>query len=124
MEKFEPFQKVLVRDYEDRPWRCAFYSHNTGDITYPYACVSSTRWKYCIPYDGNEYLLGTTDSPTPKGREYKFGEIVAVRTITGWERGLYIDRDDKAKLYQVVMESDRRLYDVETILPLAEDSNE
>lgn len=27
----------------------------------PYMVVGGIRWKYCIPFEGNEHLLGTTD---------------------------------------------------------------
>lgn len=29
---------------------------------YPFICVGF-EWKYCIPYEGNERLLGTTQNP-------------------------------------------------------------
>ena len=60
---FEPFQKVLVRFNEDSVWRCEFFSHyNTFNKQCPYVCLSSV-YKYCIPYEGNQHLLGTTNNP-------------------------------------------------------------
>ena len=60
---FEPFQKVLVRCNEDSVWRCEFFSHyNTFNKQCPYVCLSSV-YKYCIPYEGNQHLLGTTNNP-------------------------------------------------------------
>ena len=60
---FEPFQKVLVRCNEDSVWRCEFFSHyNTFNKQCPYVCLSSI-YKYCIPYEGNQHLLGTTNNP-------------------------------------------------------------
>lgn len=54
---FVPFQKVLVRDTEDEEWKCDFFSCNTSSKTYSYVCVGS-RYFYCIPYEGNEHLVG------------------------------------------------------------------
>lgn len=60
---FKPFDKVLVRCNEDSVWRCELFSHyNTFNKQCPYVCLSSV-YKYCIPYEGNQHLLGTTDNP-------------------------------------------------------------
>lgn len=60
---FKPFDKVLVRCNEDSVWRCELFSHyNTFNKRYTYACLSSI-YKYCIPYEGNQHLLGTTNNP-------------------------------------------------------------
>lgn len=59
---FEPFQKVLVRDDECDTWKADYFSnYEKGDKTYRYNCVGSF-YKSCIPYEGNEHLLGT-DKP-------------------------------------------------------------
>ena len=60
---FKPFNKVLVRCNEDSVWRCELFSHyNTFNKQCPYVCLSSV-YKYCIPYEGNQHLLGTTNNP-------------------------------------------------------------
>lgn len=60
---FKPFDKVLVRRNEDSVWRCELFSHyNTFNKQCPYVCLSSV-YKYCIPYEGNQHLLGTTNNP-------------------------------------------------------------
>lgn len=60
---FKPFQKVLARCNEDCVWRCEIFSHyNTFNKQCPYVCLSSV-YKYCIPYEGNQHLLGTTNNP-------------------------------------------------------------
>lgn len=52
-----PFDKVLVRNNDDDEWVCDIFSHiDEQDFYY---CVG-TRWEQCIPYEGNEHLLGTT----------------------------------------------------------------
>lgn len=57
---FISFDKVLVRDYSKAEWICSFFSHFDGDRQYPYCCLG-TYWKYCIPYEGNEHLVGKYD---------------------------------------------------------------
>lgn len=69
---FKPFDKVLVREDNKSEWCCDFYSHYIKDTEY-YACTSG-YYQYCIPYEGNEHLLGTTDSPQPKRWRAEKGE--------------------------------------------------
>lgn len=59
---FEPFQKVLVRDFCDEKWKADYFSHyNEDNSSYSYCCVGDA-YKECVAYEGNEYLLGT-DAP-------------------------------------------------------------
>ena len=55
--EFKPFDKVLVRGDGER-WRACLFSNITEAGVY---CASGMYWKYCIPYEGNEHLLGTTN---------------------------------------------------------------
>lgn len=57
--ELKPFDKVLVRESNDFPWRIDLFSH-IQDGAKPYVCLYH-YWKYCIPYEGNEHLLGTTN---------------------------------------------------------------
>lgn len=60
---FKPFDKVLVRCNKESVWRCELFSHyNTFNKQCPYVCLSSV-YKYCITYEGNQHLLGTTNNP-------------------------------------------------------------
>lgn len=59
--RFKPFDRVLRRDGDDDMWNADLFSH-PGDPAYPYYCTASC-FRQCIPYEGNEALLGTTDSP-------------------------------------------------------------
>lgn len=53
---FKPFDKVLVRDSESDKWRANLFGYiDNGEY---YHCVCA-NWVYCIPYEGNEHLLGT-----------------------------------------------------------------
>lgn len=61
--QLRPFQKVLVRDFVNEKWKANFYSYAIEfEVKYKYRCVTGS-WYQCIPYEGNEHLLGTTDSP-------------------------------------------------------------
>lgn len=58
--QFEPFEKVLTRDSKDSLWHIDLYEGMLGDDNeYNYSCMAAD-WVYCIPYEGNEQLLGTT----------------------------------------------------------------
>lgn len=58
--QFKPFDKVLVRDRDEQEWECNLFSHIDEEGLY--YCVSSW-WFQCIPYEGNEHLLGTKSKP-------------------------------------------------------------
>ena len=60
--QFKPFDKVLVRDSESDKWRCAFYSHFEPNGIYHHITVSGA-YAMCIPFEGNEHLVGTTKNP-------------------------------------------------------------
>lgn len=62
--KFEPFEKVLVRDADKYEWKIDIFEREdlTEDDKFKYICLVSC-WNYCIPYKGNEHLLGTTNNP-------------------------------------------------------------
>lgn len=57
--KFKPFDKVLGRNEKDDVWEAELFSHYREESQYPFCCIGFAR-KYCIPYEGNEHLLGTT----------------------------------------------------------------
>lgn len=58
--QFKPFERVLVRDSKDSLWHIDLYEGMLGDDNeYNYSCMAAD-WVYCIPYEGNETLLGTT----------------------------------------------------------------
>ena len=63
---FKPFDKVLVRDDYGQEWKINFFSHYKKDVTYKYSCLKSC-YRQCIPYEGNEHLLGTTATYTEGG---------------------------------------------------------
>lgn len=58
VQTFAPFQKVLVRDNANSEWQPSFYRKYDPDSNFPYFTICS-QFKQCIPYEGNEHLLGT-----------------------------------------------------------------
>lgn len=65
--EFKAFDKVLVRDSNDRKWNAGFFSHYSEGLNYPFICVGG-GYGQCIPYnEETKHLLGTTD-------EWKEGE--------------------------------------------------
>ena len=59
--EFKPFDKVLVRDYNYSAWKVSLFGYKSPNNNYYYCCNGSS-WIYCIPYEGNEHLLGTTNN--------------------------------------------------------------
>lgn len=55
--ELKPFDKVLVRDFSKDKWSISFFSFKKEDL---YVCINHCSWNQCIPYIGNESLLGTT----------------------------------------------------------------
>lgn len=60
--QFKPFEKVLVRDAESEKWACTLYSHFEPSSIFHHVTTSSA-YKMCIPFEGNEHLVGTTKNP-------------------------------------------------------------
>lgn len=67
--EFKPFEKVLVRDDKGGRWTPAIFGcKNTENSEFKYIVCCGFCWKYCIPYEGNEHLLGTTNNPEESDR--------------------------------------------------------
>lgn len=61
--QFKPFDKVLCRDSSDDMWKANLFSHEAPKYAYPYYMCGGNFYKQCIPYEGNESLVGTTNKP-------------------------------------------------------------
>lgn len=59
--QFKPFDKVLVRNGDSDIWDCNIF--NRIDEDGEYYCIDCECWEQCIPYEGNEHLLGTKNKP-------------------------------------------------------------
>lgn len=53
----KPFDQVLVRDFDDETWEINFFSRLLDNKHFKCLDLSYVQ---CIPYEGNEYLRGTT----------------------------------------------------------------
>ena len=67
-----PFDKVLVRNDDKQEWLPGFFYKFDKDWNYPYHIMNlhhltDYAYLYCIPYEGNEHLLGTTAPYTEGG---------------------------------------------------------
>ena len=60
--EFQPFDKMLVRNDNSGEWCLALYAYYQ-EATKLHRMVGGARWEQCIPYEGNERLLGKTDKP-------------------------------------------------------------
>jgi hypothetical protein len=56
--EFKSFDKVLMRDSTDERWFATFFSNLSKEVNYPYLSINRVGYKYCIPYEGNEHLVG------------------------------------------------------------------
>ena len=66
---FKPFDKVLIRDSKKQIWIANYFSlYNEDEKDYPYVCMGGS-YRFCISYEGNEHLLGTTDPYTEGGNK-------------------------------------------------------
>lgn len=65
--EFKPFDKVLVRKEGNKKWNISLFAREIVDdsdgLSYKYECSNGTLWDCCIPFEGNEYLLGTAENP-------------------------------------------------------------
>ncbi len=71
--EFKPFDKVLVRDSIKGFWHPKFFSETLPEEEYldcgykhkikSYRTINNEIFHYCIPYEGNEHLVGTTNNP-------------------------------------------------------------
>ena len=97
MEKHEFKAKdwVLVRDDDKETWKLGIFSHLVDRPSFPYVCVGNS-YDECIPYEGNEALLGTTDAPEEKKTDgWKVGDKVEVQYCDDnkWYTGTIVEID-------------------------------
>lgn len=100
--KFEPFEKVLVRNADDEKWKADFYSHHRSE-NWPYQCAGDV-YKQCILYTPETaHLIGTSQpyEPPKPPQEYEWGQKVEVmETGTSWERGIWLKRAENPECPQ------------------------
>lgn len=62
---FKPKDWCLMRDADDDEWElCIFARYNNNNYNNKsYITIGGGEWFQCIPYEGNESLLGTDKNP-------------------------------------------------------------
>lgn len=58
---FKPFDQVLVRASNLGNWNLHLFAR-VREGEYKYECLGGMQYKECIPYQGNEHLLGTNEN--------------------------------------------------------------
>lgn len=58
VDVLKPFDRVLIRDINAERWKASFFSYKEESH---YVSIEGRCWRQCIPYEGNEHLLGTTE---------------------------------------------------------------
>lgn len=58
---FKPFERGLCRNNSHEKWTAGFFSYYSDD-NLKVVTAGGHYYSYCIPYDGNEHLLGTYES--------------------------------------------------------------
>lgn len=60
MNTFKPYDRVLVRDYDNEKWTSNFFSHYEGQLQHK-ICIDGFYWQV-IPYnESTSKLVGTTN---------------------------------------------------------------
>lgn len=77
--KFQPKEWVLGRQHDGGTWELDIFAYKSDD---GYDCISGC-YEQCLPYEGNEHLLGTKDAPV----EWKVGDKVEVYEV--WSKKWY-----------------------------------
>ena len=92
--------EVLVRDSTNGSWLYCLFSHVNKNEELKYA-TSFTTCKYCIPYKGNEDLVGTTRNFNEPFK-FKFGAKVMAYNGMEVENkiGILIDQDLDDSFYK------------------------
>lgn len=121
--KFEPYEKVLVRDDDEGIWTCNFFSHiNKLSTEFKYVTPVGS-YRQCIPYKGNESLLNTTGKQKRWRAAYKEnywyvsdeGQVVKCMEIFNdmddhhYDYGNYFQTEEEAiRIHNAIFELNRK----------------
>lgn len=90
---------VLIRDDICENWRYAHFSHIEKYKDFSYIC-SYSCCRYCIPYKGNEHLVGTSTNILKLCPKFKFGaKVRIIDTNNNTIEGILTQFDTEAKNY-------------------------
>ena len=102
--KFEPFDRVLVRDGILTAWVPAFFASILPGVQPRYETISGVGYLRCIPYTPETaHLLGTSQpyEPPKPPVEYEWGQKVEALKRGEWNKGLYIGCVPISQLHRV-----------------------
>lgn len=113
---FKPFDKVLVRDEDDKEWHISLFAREIVDdsdgLSYKYECSNGTLWDCCIPFEGNEHLLGTTENPEKWIEEQEEKKAIETRveelSIENKEMEKRIEEDTPKVIFAMAVTESKR----------------
>lgn len=93
--KFEPFDRVLVRDVYG-VWKPDFYGYSCPGFTNAHMLASGVKYPEVLPYTTETaHLIGTSDpyEPPKPPHEYKWGDKVEVKVDGAWMPAVFMEDD-------------------------------
>ena len=93
-KKFKAFDRVLIKDINGK-WQIDFYSYWDKDsenhITMSYGGSLDITDEQILPYEGNEHLVGTTDSPDEEVKLLDTEKVMAYTHNENWIYATHIN---------------------------------
>ena len=123
--EFHLGDRVLVRRtyVVDDPWVPALFAYeqkNCAPDEEPYVIFGGAQFDQCIPYEGNEGLVGVVPKPEPQNpeehKEFDFLQEVEVDVLEDgdWEPARYVEfaeySDDDYSPHKVLLEASKDLF--------------
>lgn len=110
-ENFYAGQPVLVRDSDQEQWHYSLYSHKKETGRYVHVCIDS-NYKQCIPFIGNEELVGTYGTPSA----HPYACLIGHHVVFSMNGNVYIahlskyDKENGTLLFQKLFNTTRRMF--------------
>lgn len=98
---------VLVRDVDGQSWRYSFLSHKDSEDSRGMPFSTTSGWfAYCVPYVGNEHLVGTCDkweapAAETEKKDFRFGAKVQIQIGDKTWEGVMLDYDEQDNSYEI-----------------------
>lgn len=103
--KFEPFDRVLVRDVYG-VWKPDFYGYSCPGFTNAHMLASGVKYPEVLPYTAETaHLIGTsaTYEPPKPPHEYKWGDRVIVDCFAGKNtNAIYLGRATNSDILFII----------------------
>lgn len=98
---------VLVRDIDGQSWRYSFLSHKDPEDPRDMPFSTTSGWfKHCVPYVGNEHLVGARDkweapAAETEKKDFRFGAKVQIQIGDKTWEGVMLDYDEQDNSYEI-----------------------